>query len=144
MLYLYFAHSRCNIFGGDKPMRRWIAVSCGLLFSLPAAAFDMPNHAWRDDALEVRCIGDDEDDAIYRRRLTYAARLLGCEGSTPLDDKMALLPMPIDGLRLRDRSAACLQYVERSWRNMALVNKWTAQANPAFCRHAKGRAKGAR
>lgn len=126
-------------------MRLRIAVTAGLLFAgAETWSFDQPVTTWRDQALEERCIGDDDDEAIYRRRLTHAARLLGCPGFEPLEGAGALQPMPTTGLRLRSRSEACLQYVERSWRNMALVNKWTAQPNPAFCRHATGRTKGAR
>ena len=121
-------------------MRGALVVLFALWLVSAAHAQGTVSLAWQNDELEQRCFGDDDAQLeVYRQRLIYAGRYVGCPGFSPIATAYEAAPMPLDGLKLADGSAACRDYVERSWRQMVALARFEgARGVATFCRHATG------
>jgi hypothetical protein len=107
-----------------------VALACSAL--VPARAQWSWAAASTEAALEERCFIED-DDSPFKIRVLYAARFLACPTFSPIGAQQQLAPMPLHGIRFRESSRACKDYVERSWRGMAALAKFERGGTADLC-----------
>jgi hypothetical protein len=125
----------------------WTKSACfaALVFSgvICADARSEALHYWMqaiEPGLEERCVVDRAD--AYDTRLVQAARLAECPKFVPIAPQFIATATLWMKPRMREDSAVCSDYLERSWRGMAMRATVSDVERKAFCWEARKAALG--